>query len=242
VEAEADEELQETLESLDDAVNYADWIVHLLGPYLDGRILEIGAGHGTMSERLARFGPLTASEPSESAHAVLNSRFDLDDGISVLRADALGAVDGRSFDAIVMINVLEHIEDDAGTVKALAGSLNPQGHLVLYVPAFPLLYSKFDRRIGHHRRYRRRGLVRLLRDAGLELVETRYVNLPGAILWFLSARLLRMTPTRRWSAILYDRVAVPVVRRVEAVLPIPFGQSLLCVGRRSDPALGRIDA
>jgi 2-polyprenyl-3-methyl-5-hydroxy-6-metoxy-1,4-benzoquinol methylase len=228
-----DQELHSTLESLDDAVNYANWITHLFQPFLQGEILEIGAGHGTMSERLSRYGNLTATEPYEEAALLLADRFREDSKISVHQADALSAVKNQTFNSIVMINVLEHIEDDKGTVQILADSLTPNGHLAVYVPAFQLLYSKFDRDIGHFRRYRKKELEKLMTDAGLKIVRSSYVNLPGAFLWLLSARILRMTPTKQWSTQLYDKFAVPVVRRVESLVTVPFGQSLFCVGRKN---------
>jgi 2-polyprenyl-3-methyl-5-hydroxy-6-metoxy-1,4-benzoquinol methylase len=227
-----DKELHSTLESLDDAVNYADWIVKLLQPFLSGRILEIGAGHGTMSERLSRHGSLTATEPYEKAAILLAERFSEEPKISVRQADADSAVENQPFDSIVMINVLEHIESDSETVKKLANSLAKNGHLAIYVPAFQLLYSKFDRDIGHFRRYRKKELKNMMTDAGLEIVKAHYVNLPGAFLWLLSARILRMTPTKQWSTQLYDKIAIPVVSRIESVIPVPFGQSVLCIGRK----------
>jgi 2-polyprenyl-3-methyl-5-hydroxy-6-metoxy-1,4-benzoquinol methylase len=228
-----DQELHSTLESLDDAVNYADWIVKLLQPFLNGRILEIGAGHGTMSERLSQHGNLTATEPYEKAATLLAERFSDEPKISVRQADADSAVEGQIFDSIVMINVLEHIESDNETVKKLASSLATNGHLAIYVPAFQLLYSNFDRNIGHFRRYRKKELRNMMTDAGLEIIKAHYVNLPGAFLWLLSARILRMTPTKKWSTQLYDKIAIPVVSRIESVIPIPFGQSVLCIGRKS---------
>ena len=71
----SDTELASTLDNLDAAANYADWIVSLMAPYLRGRILEIGAGHGTFTELLARYGTVTATELSERAVGVLRERF-----------------------------------------------------------------------------------------------------------------------------------------------------------------------
>ena len=176
-------------------------------------------------------GPHATVDASDVAHTS-PTRKARADGVTVVQAgvDEVPAL-GR-FDTVVLVNVLEHIPDDATAVKVLAEALVPGGHLLLYVPAFDELYSEFDRRIGHHRRYRREELEARVAAAGLEVVDARYVNLVGAVAWWVLARQLRQTPTKRWSAMTFDRVAVPVVSRLERRWPPPFGQSILCVARR----------
>lgn len=235
---EADDELSGTLDSLDDAVNYADWIVDLMRPHLGGEIVEIGAGHGTMSDRLRRIGRLTISEPSPRAGALLADRFADTDDVQVVIADASavmaqGADDaGTPFDAAVMINVLEHIPDHVGVLRDIRHGLRRGGTLAVYVPAHEVLYSEFDHRIGHQRRYRRSTLAHALSVAGFEIVDLRYVNLPGWFAWMLVARLLRQQPTRPSTTKVYDQYVVPVLRRIEGRHPAVFGQSLLAIARR----------
>ncbi len=235
---EADDELSDTLDSLDEAQHYADWIVDLLAPHLGGEIVEIGAGHGTMSDRLRRLGRLTISEPSPRACELLEERFAATPDVRVVAADAEQVMrqgadgEGAPFDSAVMINVLEHIPDHVGVLRSIRQGLRPGGTLAVYVPAHEVLYSDFDRRIGHQRRYRRSTLAHALSLAGFELVDLRYVNLPGWFAWVLVARLLRQQPTRPATTRLYDRWVVPVLRRVEGRHPAAFGQSLLAVARR----------
>ena len=68
--------------------------------------------------------------------------------------------------------------------------------------------------------------------AGLGVIEARYVNTVGAVAWWLFSRQLGQVPTQRWSVRLYDKVAVPVIRRLEEDRAPRFGQSLLCIGER----------
>jgi SAM-dependent methyltransferase len=226
---ESDAQLASALDNLDEAHNYADWIVALMAPYLTGRILEVGAGHGTFTGRLVAFGPVTATELSERAVAVLDARYAGSDRVTVRHAGALG---DAPFDTAVMINVLEHIEDDVGALQSLRERLCRGGHIVVFSPAFNALYSAFDADIGHYRRYTRASLRRTIRDADLELVDLRYVNALGALAWYVVATRLGQRPTEGWLTRLYDRAAVPVVRRIEGRVQPPFGQSLLAVARR----------
>ncbi len=229
----ADAELMETLHSLDGATNYRDWILSLAGRHLDGatRIVELGAGHGTFTAQLAAIAPTTAVEPGPRAFARLEARFGDHPRIDVVRGEASDLSEGQ-FDVAFLSNVLEHIEDDVEVLRQLGRSLRPGGRVVVFSPAFDLLYSRFDAMVGHYHRYRLPELRERFERAGLEVVEARYVNLPGWFLWLLYVRLLGRVPTRPSTALAFDRVVVPVLRRVERAIRPPFGQSVLCVGRR----------
>ncbi|MDQ1391386.1 MAG: hypothetical protein QOF30_363 [Acidimicrobiaceae bacterium] len=234
--AEADQELVATLESLDGADNYADWIHRLARPHLGPEILEIGAGHGTFTELFAQTSRVVATELSSQSIDILQKRFEANPSVEVRQVDVAEAVaNGRSYDAVVMINVLEHIEDDATALKQLAGALRPGGRIVVWVPAFMELYSDFDRRVGHYRRYRIENLTKLLQDAGLTVLEARYVNAVGALAWWVVARKLRRVPTTAGRVQLFDSVFVPVLRRLESGYRPPFGQSIFCAATVQDP-------
>ena len=233
---EADQELARALDALGDAVNYADWIVAMAQPHLGAHILELGAGHGTLTERLVRHGKVTATDLSARCVDTLTQRFGRHPAVEVLHGDIHAAVDGRVFDTAVLVNVLEHIADDRAALRALYAGLRPGGTVVLFVPAFEALYSEFDRLVGHYRRYRRDELARRVAEAGFDVVEARYVNCVGALAWWLVARQLGRFPKNRASVRTYDRLATPLVRRLESRWTPPFGQSVLCIGRRPTSA------
>jgi SAM-dependent methyltransferase len=227
---EADRELVATLESLDDATHYAAWIMALARPHLGQSILEVGAGHGTFTELLAAGGAdVVGTEISLQSADRLRARFAERPNVEVRHADVAQAVDGERFDTIVLINVLEHIEDELMAVKQLAGGLQPGGRLIIWVPAFVGLYSEFDRRVGHYRRYRIKPLSQLVESTGLRVVEARYVNSLGAVAWWLLATKLHMVPTTTGLVKIYDRAVVPVLRRAETLGSPPFGQSIFLV-------------
>jgi SAM-dependent methyltransferase len=228
----ADAELQSTLENLDDATNYASWITSLMEPYLGGRILEVGAGHGTLTERLAGFGEVVASELSEDCLQVLRKRFHDREGVSVVQGDKTEGLAHKDFDHLVLVNVLEHIEDDVGAMRDMAGALKPGGHFHVFVPALDSLMSDFDSEIGHYRRYSRGELITAAYRAGLEVLEARYVNSVGAAAWWLLAKKLRRRPTNRGLVSFYDRGVVPLLSRLESKFKPPIGQSLFLVARK----------
>ncbi|MET0578850.1 MAG: bifunctional glycosyltransferase/class I SAM-dependent methyltransferase [Ilumatobacteraceae bacterium] len=230
----ADAELAGALDSLDDATNYASWVGEQFAPFVTGRVLEIGAGHGTFTDELAaRASELVASDPSERAVDILRQRYAGRRDIIVEAADLDRAVESGPFDTIVLINVLEHIHDDDKALIRLRDALAADGSLCIYVPAFELLYSDFDRQIGHYRRYTVDVLERKLVDAGLEPVTTRYMNAVGFWAWLVTARLLNVRPTGSRLVRPYDRLVIPVVRAVETRVRPPLGQSVVSVSRRA---------
>jgi len=228
--AAADAELAETLDNLDGADNYAAWIFEQVQPHLGDAVLEVGAGHGTFTEILsARGARVVATDVSQRCAEVLRERFAGDERVTVVHGGADAVAGQPPFDSAVLINVLEHIPDDDGALRDLAATLRPGGRLILWVPAFQLLYSDFDRKIGHYRRYRKGELKEQLTRAGYQVAEIRYVNSVGALAWLVVARLMHRAPTGGRSVQIYDSYFVPVLKRLEGRRGAPFGQSVFAV-------------
>jgi len=229
----ADEELATTLDSLDGARNYAEWILELIEPHLGDEVLEVGAGHGTFTEMLARKAKrVVACDLSERCADRLRERFSGDEHVEVLHGSIDSADTHGPFDSVVLINVLEHIEDDDGALRDARSLLKRGGRVVLWVPAFSFLYSDFDRKIGHHRRYGRTRLRTQLADVGYEVRTVSYVNAIGAVAWLVLARFLRRTPTDSAPVRVFDKYFVPVLKRLERRWRPPFGQSVLAIAVR----------
>jgi len=228
--AAADAELAETLDNLDGADNYAAWIFEQVQPHLGDAVLEVGAGHGTFTEILsARGARVVATDVSQRCADVLRERFAADERVTVVQGGADAVAGQPPFDSAVLINVLEHIPDDDGALRDLAATLRPGGRLILWVPAFQLLYSDFDRKIGHYRRYRKGELKEQLTRAGYQVAEIRYINSVGALAWLVVARLMHRAPTGGRSVKIYDSYFVPVLKRLEGRRGAPFGQSVFAV-------------
>jgi SAM-dependent methyltransferase len=221
----------EVLEGLAAAVNYRRWICDLAEPWLGDDPLEVGAGTGDYAAEWAARGlRLTASEPEPGRRAKLEARFRDDPRVEVADV-ALPIASDQRRSAVVGINVLEHIEDDAVALTSIARSLRPGGHVVLFVPAFPIGMSRFDREVGHFRRYRRAPLGELLVATGFTPVRLHHVNAPGLLAWIVLMRLAGRRPSEGVALRIFETL-VPALQRLEERWPPPFGQSLFAVGRR----------
>lgn len=223
----------EVLEDLAEAGNYRRWLVELALPYLGDDPLEVGSGTGLYAAdwRAAGVPRLTVSEADRGRLATLRERF-ADDPAVVVRELAVPVWQPASYTSVVAFNVLEHIADDRAALVAFRELVGPGGRVVLIVPAFPSALGRFDRAIGHHRRYRARSLRAAAESAGLQVEVLKHVNVLGLLGWYLVVKLLRGRPRAGALLSAYDRFVVPLLRRLESRWEPPFGQSLFLVARR----------
>jgi SAM-dependent methyltransferase len=224
------------LEDLSEAVRYRRWLAALARPYLGEHPIEVGSGTGDYAlEWAPHVDRFTATEAEESRLRTLDDRFAGHPVIATRRlllGEAVGTpAPSGSHSAAVAFNVLEHIPDDIAALRAMGDLVRPGGAVVLIVPAFPSAMSRFDRAIGHQRRYTRASLGGTLRDAGLSVERLRYVNPVGLLAWYVMVKGLDRTPSNGPALRLYDRVVVPVAWALDRV-PAPFGQSVFAVARR----------
>jgi SAM-dependent methyltransferase len=154
------------LEVLADMPNYHSWIMSWFGPYIRGQFLEYGAGTGTFSQFLRPLAQsLTLIEPSVP---VLRKRSSVAIAATTLEEHVQRTGTG-TVDTVILVNVLEHIEDDIGALAELSRIVTPGGSILIFVPALALLMSKLDGLLGHFRRYHSVELRQKLRGAGLRL-------------------------------------------------------------------------
>lgn len=200
------------------------------------RLVEIGCGSGALLETAAEFGEVVGVEASPDFLEVARRR-----GFSVLPGslpDRL-PLPAESFDGVLLLDVLEHIEDDRAALQALARVLRPGGLLVCTVPAYSWLWSAHDEALGHQRRYTRRALTLVARAAGFRPMRVSYFNT------LLAPPVVVVRLLRRWRGRRGHDLARPapllngLLGRIfswEAALlrwtNLPFGVSILMVARR----------
>jgi len=214
-------------------------------------ILDVGCGAGSNLEMLAEHFRGAALHGVDLEREPLRfCRADRRLPVSQAEATRLPFADG-SFDLVTALDALEHFADDAAALRELHRVCRPGGSLLLTVPAFGWLWGSVDELGHHHRRYRRRELVGRVEAAGFDVRLARFFNF-----WLFPAiagvRLLTRPPRRGGAAAPAAPGPVPsdfdwgrgglpaaLLERIlgsEALLlglRVPFGVSLLCVGRRA---------
>ncbi|OGD08089.1 hypothetical protein A2899_01960 [Candidatus Amesbacteria bacterium RIFCSPLOWO2_01_FULL_49_25] len=201
--------------------------------------MEAGSGLGTIADVLLESGSrhLVLCDNDRRYISYLRRKYATHKNILVVNADISSPTALHKLprvNTIVTINTLEHIQKDSQAIVQLAKILKPGGKLIVFVPAFNFLMGNWDRSIGHFRRYSKSGLEQKLITAGLQIVSSSYFNLPGFFGWWLN-KFLGRTPSDslvKAQISLYDQLIVPWWSRLEELFTLPFGQSVIVVGRK----------
>lgn len=140
-------------------------------------ILEIGCSSGFLLQDLQSQFPLARLVGADVVKAPLHALAARMPHTPLLRFDLLQSpIPPGVLDAVVMLNVLEHIEDDAAALRQIFRMLKPGGHLILEVPAGAALYDGYDRALLHFRRYDMAALLARIRACGLEPVRATHLG------------------------------------------------------------------
>jgi glycosyltransferase involved in cell wall biosynthesis len=209
------------------------WMADVVRPFIGERVLEIGAGIGNLTSQFIPRDVYVASDLNPHYLHFLESYAAGKPYLHVrkidpTRADDFCGLEG-SLDTVLMLNVLEHVPDEAGTLANVRRTLQPNGRAVILVPQGPARYSTLDRALGHRERYTRDGLKRSLSQAGFvvdELFEFNRVSVPG---WWLNGKVLKRDVFPRVQLKFFD-TAVPILRHIDRWLPYK-GQSLVAIAR-----------
>jgi len=225
------------LEGLATLPRYYDWIVDCFRPHLQGTGIEFGAGLGTVSERIRpSLNKLDLVEPSPDMTSALEQQFAGDDNVRVFHAsqeDYVKTCAASFYDVVVMVNVLEHIENDRAALDDMYRLLRPGGRLLLFVPALQFLYSEFDRRVGHYRRYHLAGLRDRVTAAGFSTMTARYFDIAGVLPWWLFNTLGGKVDFNPLVVKIFDSAFVPALRVLERVIRPPFGKNIILIAEKA---------
>ena len=219
-----------------DCVQWKSYFRSRLAPYIQGNVLEVGAGLGGTTQVLY--------DDSVRSWVCLES----DEALAKQIPDYLGAekaakvvievgcvVDlpaDKLYDTILYIDVLEHIEDDAGEMQQASAHLRPGGHIIVLSPAFNLLYSDFDKAIGHYRRYTK-GLLRKAFPSELREERLLYLDSLGMLASLANRIMLRQSYPRKEQLAMWDRWIIPVSKVFDPLILHAVGRSVIGIYQTS---------
>ncbi len=216
------------LEIFEKAHNWKAYLRRSMEPYLRGSVLEVGAGLGANTRQFAalNFDRWTCLEPDES----LLQQIEPGDRRELVLGDLSALDSSRLFDAILYVDVLEHIEDDSAELRRAAAHLSSGGCLIVLSPAHPFLFTPFDQAIGHYRRYTRESL-RAVAPPHLHQEKLVYLDSIGLLASLANRLLLNQSMPTAAQIKTWDSVLVPCSRVLDPFLFGAVGKSVLGIWR-----------
>jgi len=200
------------------------------------RLLELGCGTGNVLRALGEFGDSVGMERDERLIAAARA-----DGLDVRRGTIPGdlVVPEGWADVVLLLDVLEHLDDEGAALETARRALAAGGTLVITVPAFAWLWSAHDRALGHRRRYTAAQLRRVVERAGFAVARVTYFGtllFPAFALvrWLKRGRGVAAHDLRRPPAALNALLAscFAAERHLVPRLRLPVGSSLLLIAHR----------
>jgi hypothetical protein len=218
------------------ATNWKTYFSRILAPHIGDRVLEIGAGIGSNIPYLhnGRVKEWVSVEPDPELARRIQSSIDRGSLPAHCRV-VTGTIEkidpSAPFDAILYMDVLEHIADDAAELDRATRLLSAQGNLIVLAPAHQFLFSPFDSAVGHHRRYNRRTLAALT-PANCRLVKLIMLDSVGFFASLVNRFFLKAQMPSKAQIALWDKRLVPLSRAVDPGTGFRFGKSVVAIWQR----------
>lgn len=218
------------------AQNWKNYYGSFFKPHLKGDVVEVGAGIGGTTLVLCNGDQKswTCIEPDGTLTDKIQQLIDkkeLPNYCSIVKGTLKDVSPANKYDAIIYIDVIEHIEDDKAEVNLATQYLKPGGTLIVLVPAHQYLYNEFDAALGHFRRYDRK-MLRGVVPAGMTEVKVFYLDCVGLIAslankWFLK----QSTPTEKQISF-WDKVIVPISRIIDPLFANSLGKTVIGIWKK----------
>ena len=219
------------LEIFDKAVLWRKYIYFLVKKYIKNDLLEVGAGIGSFTKNYKNnLKNITLTELDKQNIKRLKKRFK--DSKIKIKAKLTSKLNGK-FNSILYMNVLEHIKNDKKEINISLNKLNKKGYLIILVPAHNELYTKFDKEIGHFRRYKV-NFFKKLNFKNARIVKLQYLDCLGYFLYYLNKIFYKneIYPSKT-KIFIWDKFFTPLTFFLDRFLNYRFGKNVLCIIKKN---------
>jgi len=210
------------LVELEGTRRFSLWLGETLRPFLGDRVLEIGAGIGSLTSQFIPRDLYIASDINPNYLRYLRSYSFGKPYLRVMEIDVANPDHFRDlenqFDTVVMLNVLEHLADEQQALRNLWSTLQPGGRAIVLVSQHPGLYGTLDKALEHKKRYTSAEFEQALTEAGFRVEKMFDFNRFSAPGWWLNGKVLRRKKFSRIQLKIVDTL-MPVLKRVEGLWP-----------------------
>lgn len=225
------------LELFEHATVWKNYYGRFLAPFLKGKVLEVGAGIGGTTRELCNGTQekWLCLEPDPDLYAKLDAKIkskQLPGCCSCLKGTTGDLPQQEKFNAIMYIDVIEHIEKDADELERASSLLAKNGHLIVLVPAHQSLYNQFDKAIGHYRRYNKQ-MLRNAAPANMKLVRIMYLDSCGLLASIMNKYLLKQDYPTLKQIRLWNKVMIPVSKVTDFILNYTVGKTVVAIWQKN---------
>ena len=216
------------LEHFDNSINFRNYQNDLFKNHLRGHVAEVGPGNGeNLQIYKDKVEILELYEPSKVLFENLISKFGNDKKFII--KNEVFSLKENTYDSILYLDVLEHIENDHQEIIKAFNSLKEGGKLIINVPAFQHLYSNFDKDVKHFRRYSKKTLLNLIKNLNYLSYELKYYDSLGYILSLMSKLFTKNYKNNFNKKIKLWNSLIPLSKIIDTLIFHLFGKSLILI-------------
>ena len=215
------------LKFFDHSKNFRNYQLELIRNFLKGHIAEVGPGNGANLSYYIKFPKkIDLYEPTKKLYIGLKENFKKSSKVSFYNKRFISR---KKYNSVLYLDVLEHIKDDKNEVINALNSIKKNGYLIINVPAYSHLYSKFDEEVGHYRRYKKKDIKTILKDVNFSKLDLKYYDSVGYFLSLMSKLISSDYKKNLEKKIRIWDSMIPFSKIIDFISGNSFGKSLLII-------------
>ena len=216
------------LKYFDKAYNFRQYQFKLIKNHLSGKLAEIGAGTGVFIPFYKKVTKsITIYEPSINLFQILKRKYQ-----NMRIFNKILIKNNKLYDTIIYMDVIEHIKNYENELEKAVAQLKTNGKLIVNVPAFNFLFSKFDKDVGHYKRFHKKDFVNFCKKNNLKIIKLKYYDFVGFILILFSKYLFKPNHKKFGSNIKLWNLLIPVSKFLDRIFCNIFGKSLIFIAQK----------
>ena len=219
------------LQHFDNSKNFRKYQYDLIKKFIKGNVAEVGPGNGeNLKLYYKKCKKIDLYEPSYNLYKKLKIKYKKKT-ISIKNSNF--KIKKNKYDTIIYLDVLEHIRDDVREINKAISSIKKGGNLIINVPAFQHLFSKFDKDVGHFRRYNKHKILNLLKKLNYNIFFIKYYDSIGYFLSLLSKLFSSNYKINFKNKIKIWNSLIIISKLIDKLIFHSFGKSLIVVINKS---------